>query len=325
MTPELKIKLQKILALTTSPIEGEAAAAAGMLQRLLTQHNLDMADVEAKGGHTAPGVEEQSHDLGKAAFKWKLDLANVVAKHFYCESLVDYKAKSVMFLGRPDNVESMRMLYSWLIGQIKRVSATERAEHHKTTGEHVDPLRWQVNFGLGVVSRLGDRLEELKRKREATDAESAGTALVISHASEISDYMERTRGYRMDGRDTQAAKASRERWAAQDARLKELKATDIEAYYAERPWERPLPPAEQAKADARTLREERVREKARQRRWERSYYTSRRERALSPDELRKRGQARQAEASGGKAAADISLEPFLKDKEAAARRERLKG
>jgi hypothetical protein len=85
-------KLRKILALVNSPEEGEALAAAEMLQKLLTDHNLSMADLEKKGSKAAP-VTESGHDLGKAAFKWKLDLAEVIAEHYFCHGIIDRYSK----------------------------------------------------------------------------------------------------------------------------------------------------------------------------------------------------------------------------------------
>jgi len=117
-------KLRKLLALTTSPVEGEAHAAAHKLQELLTEHNLNVADLESRG-QAKPAVREDKHDLGKAAFKWKLDLAEVMADHYYCFPLVDRYTKTVAFVGRPDNIKSLQMLYGWVIDQIKRIGSEE--------------------------------------------------------------------------------------------------------------------------------------------------------------------------------------------------------
>lgn len=314
MDPKLQDKLLKVLALTTSPEEGEAAAAAAMLQRLLEAHNLQIADLEKKGAEK-PGIRESGHDLGKAAFTWKLNLAEGIARHFYCAPLVDRSRKTVAFVGRPDNVDTLKGLYTWLIGQVREISATERRAHQESTGEHVDPLRWQVNFGVGAVSRLVERIGELKRKREQDDAAAAGNALVLSLSSEVSDYLERTRGYREDGQPT----ARERQWQEEDARLAKLKETDLEAYYRERPWDRPQTEEEKQrrleaarKADREWEAKERRRERARVRS---GYYDRQEERASArynnPEEVRKRTQARRANNAGHSAAERVNLEPFL--------------
>lgn len=304
-------KLKKVLALTTSPVEGEAQAAAAMLARLLTEHNLDIADLEQEGATSAPGIKEESHDLGKAAFKWKLNLADAIAEHYYCASVTNHTTKHVAFVGRPDNVESLRMLYSWLIDQIARIAAEERRKHQDATGEHIDPLRWQVGFGLGAVVRLKDRLKEL----DAAEATEATAALVIHHKAEISDYLEQTRGYRVDGQKTAAEKRADENWQEwlrerqeYEARMAALKASDPEAYYRERPWERP---EEQEKRRKQEERRERRRERRRARAQAKRAEKGERYRFISEEEYRKIRQSRTARNAGHAAADRINLKPFL--------------
>lgn len=208
-------KLRKILERAKSPNEGEAGVAADMLRKFLEQHNLSMADLEKKGGKLAPEIHKQGHDLGKAAFKWKLDLAEAIARFYYCESLIERHTKMVAFVGRPDNVEALTMLYGWIIEQIRRLSAETRRAHFDETGEHVDPLRWQLSFGVGVVERLEVRLTEMKARQEEDAAEEASTtaiALYDQRQREISDWLEEQYGYRRDGKETKRDRERRERY-----------------------------------------------------------------------------------------------------------------
>lgn len=306
-------KLRKVLAMTQSPVEAEAQTAAEMLQRLLTQYNLDMADLEQRGA-AKPAVGEQAHDLGKAAFRWKLDLANVIADHYYCASLIDWTAKTVRFVGRPDNVESLKLLYNWLIEQIKAISASERKVWQEAHGEHVDPLRWQVNFGLGVASRIGVRLAEIRDRMK----DDTVTALVLSHKSEISDYMEEQYGRRIDGKPTkQEQKWQRER-EEREAAMQKLKETDLDAYYAARPWERPLSPEEQiAQQKAEEKAEKRYQRNAARR-------TGRAWRPRSASQVRQDDQAYSANLAGRDAAGKVNLEPFLKGNQPSAPKNELK-
>lgn len=305
MNPNFKEKLRKILALTTSPVEGEAQAAAAMLARLLEQHNLDLADLEQKGA-TKPGVREESHDLGKAAFKWKLTLAEEIAEYYFCWPMVNRDSNTVAFVGRPDNVESLKMLYDWLIDQIKRFGSVERKAHMLETGEHIDPLRWQTGFGEGAAKRLGERLAEMREK----ESSEAGTALVLSVKSELSDYLEERRGFRIDGQKTKRQIEREEYWRkldeeyeAEKARLEKLKETDLEAYYKECPDETPEAKAREAKR-LEQLRKKEERN-ARRRKGTRSF------RYESWAEFDKRTQKEKAIISGSKAANKINLTPFI--------------
>lgn len=301
-------KLRKVLALTTSPVEGEAAAAAEMLQKFLTQHNLSIADLESKG-QSAPGIREQGYDLGKAAFTWKLNLADYIAEYYYCHPIVNRVTKTVAFIGRPDNVEALRMLYGWLIDQVRRIATEERRLHIDSTGEHIDPLRWQIAFGQGAVSRLRDRLDDLKQQQ----SDAAGSALVVHHQSEISDYTEKKYGYRTDGKETEEDRAYRLQRERHNQEMADLKERDPEAYYAARPWERPLTPEQQAEADREyetRHKRDRIREERNRRRREQRESEGRTRRSARTD-WDKEDQTYAARQAGKSAADRINLTPFL--------------
>lgn len=310
ITDNLVERLRKVLALTTSPVEGEAQAAAEMLQKLLMEHNLGIADLERRG-QDAPGVREETHDLGKAAFKWKLTLAEVVAGHYFCHPLVDFKAKTVAFVGRPENVESLQMLYIWLMNQVKHISADERTSHLERTGERIDPLRWQINFGEGAVCRLDQRLQDL-RARQSTDA----MALVIHHKSEISDYLEAEHGYRVDGQMTARERGWQERYDQKKARKADLKANgDLATLYKEFPEENPVRKAIQAGDWEKWQADQEKRSRAREKRqdyYERTHgYTGRRGRTYTAEEYERDCQAGRARDAGDTAAGRINLQPFI--------------
>lgn len=293
-------KLRKVLALTTSPVEAEALAASEMLAKLLAQYNLEIADLEERGADK-PGVTEGGHDLGKAAFKWKLRLADEIADHYYCVSLTDHYSKQVKFAGRPDNVKALTSLYAWVVDQTCRLASIDRKAHVESTGEHIDPLRWQIHYGEGLVSRLGRRLAE-RRERYAS---TAGTALVIHHAAEVSDYLEDRYGYRRDGQETHTQKERRLRRQEEERKMAELKRDDIEAYYTIRPWERPLTPEQQREKEIADAREAKKWNK----KWERRMNRPGQEK--SGKELRTIHETRTAQEAGAAGASRVNLEPFI--------------
>lgn len=310
-TTKLHETLRKVLALTSSPVEGEAQAAAAMLAKLLTKHNLSIADLEHRG-KAAPGVREQGHDLGKAAFKWKLDLADGIAEFYYCVPLVDRTAKTVAFVGRPDNVESLTMLYVWLIDQIKQVAAIERRNHAASTGEHVDPLRWQVSFGAGSARRLIERLREAKERQQqdmTRNEEGDVTALAIHHAAEASDYLEGKYGFRRDGRKTKQQQEHDDAWRREVEAQKAMKARceatgNMEPYYKAYPWERPDTPEEAAaKVKATKARERNARRRSRSTGMGRYRYRA-------TDDV-KDNQSCAARTAGRAAADRVNIQPFV--------------
>jgi hypothetical protein len=318
MDTKLMEKLQKVLNLARNAgTEEEAATAAAILQKMLTEHNLSIADLERRGSHAAPAAVEQGYDLGKAAFRWKLDLARAIAHSYYCLPMIDGSRKTVSFIGRPDNVESLRMLYGWLIGQVQQIARTERQVHHESTGEHVDPLRWQIHFGTGCVERLATRLDDLrKRNNEDVARNEFGdvVALALHHDTENQDFLERVHGYRTDGKLTKRQQERQDRIDEEQRAKAEWLARDPEGYYAAYPGERPEAlaqrQAERAAMMAKWRKEEEKREKRNAARRAR-YMPRGREREYDPEDDRRDEQAYRARESGRAAAEKINLQPFL--------------
>jgi hypothetical protein len=236
----------------------------------------------------------------------------MLANHYFCISLTDRTTKKVRFAGRPDNLKALQMLYEWMLTQIATIAREDRRKHFAETGEHIDPLRWQLGFGKGAVARLSERLEE-RRQREASEA---GSALMLHHTAEINDYLEDKYGFRRDGQKTKAQQRWEEEWQARKAAKAKLKAEDPEAYYTEYPWERPeiLTPEEQRRADAAKARKDRQQSE----RWQRSY--ERRQaredaRYYSREETEKRSQMSRAHSAGRRGAERVNIEPFLNSAE----------
>lgn len=306
-------KLGKLLEVKNrAATEAEAMTAATLLARFLLEHNLSMADIE-KRGQAAPGVVEGGYDLGKAAFKWKLDLADGIASFYYCTPIIDRHLKTVTFVGRPDNVEALTMLYKWVIDQIKAIATTERRVHFDETGEHIDPLRWQLGFGLGAAERLVNRLSEMKaRQAEDMSRDEFGNinALVSHHDSEASDYLEAKYGYRRDGKRTKKEQESFERYQREREERSALKVVceangDMEPFYEAYPWERPDTPEE---IEAQRKRTEAYEKREARNARRRTGGGGGREKQV--DE-RKEEQSYRAERSGREAASRINLQPFI--------------
>lgn len=312
---KLHDRLSKLLSLTKSGNEVEAQSAATRLQQLLTEHNLSVADLERRG-QASPGIREDSHDLGKAAFGWKLDLAEGIASFYYCIPLVDRKAKTVAFVGRPDNVEGLQMLYAWIQQQIKTIAATSRREHYDATGEHIDPLRWQVNFGEGAVHRLVERMKEMKARQVedlARNEEGDIVGLALHHATEASDYLETKYGYRRDGKRTKRDQEAHERYQAREEARILLKAQceaagDMEPYWAMYSWDRPDTPEEEEARAKRNLEYEKREARNAKRRRERGGGGGRREAAVDEAKEDQQWSAREA---GRKGADKVNIQPFI--------------
>lgn len=294
-----------------SKFEGEVANAAAQLQRLLEEHNLDIADLEGRGAKTAPGVVEHGYDLAKAAFQWKLDLGYYLAKHYFCNAIIwrhPGQPKTISFIGRPDNVEAMKMLYGWVIRQIVEIARTERPKWEAEHGEHIDPLRWQVNFGAGAVQTVAKKLNEIKAQ-QAADVKT--NALVLHHEAEISDYTEEKYGWRNDGGETKAQRKAREEREARERAMEELKERDPEEFYRQHPWLHPDAVAKRQAELAAEIEALRKREERNAKRRQKSGGGGGRVRHVSEETYRKEEQAYSARSAGRKAGDKVNLQPFI--------------
>lgn len=308
---KLTERLKKLLALSQSQVnEHEANLAAERLQALLIEHNLSIADLERSGRKTAQVGEFNGPDLGKAAFKWKFELASEIAEHYFCLDLSTYdtKQKQLRFVGRPENVEALTLLYTWLVDQIKSLATVERRNHYIRTNEHIDPLRWQLAFGQGCSRRIGERLREIRRQRETGDPNSTALVVFKHHATEISDWLEQQYGYRKDGKPTKRGlewDADYKKRMAAKADFKAVceAAGEMDKYYDAYPYEHPDQIARRKAEAEKYWAEERKKEErnARRRAW----------RPENPEKARQDEERYRAKQAGREAGDKVNLQPFL--------------
>lgn len=186
---QLIAKLAKVLALCDSPSEGEAAAAASHLARLLEKHNLSVAELEAAGQDAAAIIEKRVPLSKGAPSEWRVHLALDLAETYFCRVMTGTTGKSnkrksaLFFIGRVDNVATLDAVYEFLTNQLCRLSRESRREHLEVWGESVNPNQWQASFCAGAVYRIGHRLDDERAVRR-----SQVQALVVQRHREAQEY-----------------------------------------------------------------------------------------------------------------------------------------
>ncbi len=186
---KLIAKLAKVLALCDSPSEGEAAAAASHLARLLEKHNLSVAELEAAGQDAAAIIEKRVPLSKGAPSGWRVHLALDLAETYFCQVMSgsigeSNKRKSALFfIGRADNVAALDAVYEFLTNQLCRLSRESRREYLEVWGESVNPNQWQASFCAGAVERVGQRLAEDRAARRPQVQ-----ALVVQRDREAREY-----------------------------------------------------------------------------------------------------------------------------------------
>lgn len=166
-------RIRRVLALTNSSNEHEAAVAAVMAERLLHKYNLDIAQViKADTEGLDITVGEKRYDLPWAPSKWKYHLAFAIADVNFCK-IVYWNSKylhAAKFIGREHNVEASVEILDWIIRQILKL-----ADDDKIINKRSWKYRQSYVFGcfITVRNRLNDEFSRMQA--ESND----GTSLIL--------------------------------------------------------------------------------------------------------------------------------------------------
>ena len=179
----IEAKIRKLLALADDQAgrpEGERAAEVAA--RLMREHAVEMSAVAGEPGR-AEEVVTRDVDVPQAT--WRRTLLNVIAK--YCDSLALYTRGSrvVHLIGFPHNLD----LVEYLDEVCRRQIEEQARDCLRRLGEVRGKRTLGNSFRISAVASLSARLRRLKEKAEGVDAET--TALVLSRARQVDDYLAR--------------------------------------------------------------------------------------------------------------------------------------
>lgn len=168
-------KIQKLLALSSSPNDNEAKTALALAQKLMLEHGIS----EDQLNPTKPQVigESDNHP-----FKHKFQqVAAQAAAVLYGAQVINYKYNSTLtFVGRADNRKAAELTWSFFLLQIEQAYKDEMPKG-MTQRERASYRR---EFKLSMAHTLYRRCADFQPP-------SSSTALVIHKdqlASEIADY-----------------------------------------------------------------------------------------------------------------------------------------
>jgi hypothetical protein len=172
--PALVEKVRKLLALSESPNEHEAALAAEKAQDLMLRHGIDMAQTAISAGASTIGIDDARVET--KLDPWRRQLAASIAKSMGGRVVFtrNYASASVMsFFGPAGSAQSIAALYHHLEVELVTISAIATA---KRAEKSVHGRTYRTSFLLGAVDRLGWRFSHHRTK---VTAEANSRALVI--------------------------------------------------------------------------------------------------------------------------------------------------
>ena len=175
-------KLQKLLALSASDNENEAALAMTKAEELMREHNLSVADVALDGSGAHVGSVEVE-GLTKTSQSWEISLGSSIAKAFNGRAIRTRNSNgwNFTFVAGQTDLTIITDLFERLRPTIKRMSQAYVIRVKDFTKVHGKSLH--NSYRLGMIKTISQRLERLKQNTAPTDSRNAfgmtGTALMV--------------------------------------------------------------------------------------------------------------------------------------------------
>ncbi len=166
MKTDIIEKIKKLLALANSSNEHEAALAAGHAQRLLAEHNLAMADIEAS--HKPNKADRVETAVAKTLPKWLRLLSAGVSTAFDCQAIHHPATGRMTFIGVGADVQIAAYTFSYLERTVRKLCSTYMKQNVSSAipNRHRELMR--QSYYLGAVSIITTRLREQKVQTPVT-------------------------------------------------------------------------------------------------------------------------------------------------------------
>lgn len=159
-------KIKKLLALANSSNEHEAALAAGHAQRLLSQHNLAMADIEAQQHPQAADTVETS--VAKILPKWVRNLSAGVCSAFDCQAIHHPALGKMTFIGVGADVQIAAYTFAYLNRTVRKLCVRFMKPHLNDGLSNRNLELMRQSYYLGAVSTIKTQLVQQKVQTPVT-------------------------------------------------------------------------------------------------------------------------------------------------------------
>lgn len=153
-------KIRKLLALANSSNEHEAALAASHAQRLLSEHNLAMADITSE--QKPQSADKVEATVSKTLPKWVRHLSAGVCTAFDCQAIHHPAIGKMIFVGVGADAQVAAYTFAYLDRTVRRLCSSYMKHHvnDNVINRHRELMR--QSYYLGAVSTITGRLREQK-------------------------------------------------------------------------------------------------------------------------------------------------------------------
>jgi ElaB/YqjD/DUF883 family membrane-anchored ribosome-binding protein len=196
-------RVKKLLNLSKSSNEHEAALAMENAQKLLVKYKLSMSQVQDAVLYRTEQIAEHTlscptDDLTFEAYA--SNLLNAICRNSFCRFFRKTRGRknvAIVLIGKPTDVEIAKAQFMYILEQIERLSSG-----FKDFPEDMDSLDYNAirgkrgqaaskerrDYACGISHRVTQRLKELRKQLETS---SETTALVTTEDKQLGIFMQR--------------------------------------------------------------------------------------------------------------------------------------
>lgn len=176
--------------------EGEAANAAFLIQKLLTEYNLTMDQIGVEPEED-PILQEFTSGFTYKSIggEWEMRLLYVLCKHNFCRCFVYGRSvKQLLLIGKKENLEIVKWLRSMLSERYVQFSKEKYKEYLESVPLYVKPMskdKYQRGYLMGCAAGLDSKLtaESERDKKQDEEFSTKVTALVVRNNAALDEYV----------------------------------------------------------------------------------------------------------------------------------------
>jgi predicted SprT family Zn-dependent metalloprotease len=178
-------KIKKLLALSTSPNENEAYAAAHKAQHLMAAEGIssvDLSAVEPGSELDEPLVDELIEKTGQRVVRWKFALLSAICRVNYCLCLGGGQY-GMRALGRRTHIDICRSYYSYFLHLVESA-----AQQHQGKGK-VFLNRFREAMVHEIATRLEQQFGEIAALHQAEVISTEAITLSSQYHTELNAFV----------------------------------------------------------------------------------------------------------------------------------------
>lgn len=175
-----KEKIQKLLALATSPNENEAMQALLMARKLMAAHKLTEADCRPVNPVIKRGYSGVVFSMRSS--RWIMSLSSVIASRYCCKTYKQQQGKgactyAVGFCGLEEDFQTCMAAFSYAVRYVEESNPYSRDAERR------------IGYAYGFVDGLRDKYDEQDREAASSETDRAAWGLVMVVPPEVqADY-----------------------------------------------------------------------------------------------------------------------------------------